>query len=193
MIFSHFENFKETDCISTYFSFNPHAIRPNESEKWEKNEPSKPIRFFLSNKKSHSFNQSWSVISVFKILVGISSVHTFEPIPFIIKILSTEIVCKSVVDHIMDKYNSCHCSDIINVSRFVTSTFWVKLLWISVSDYFLSCSVVLSFSTTISIRYCSCMMSCFIMITLNTEEKMSWNVLDSMILISKFASMFNFA
>ena len=125
------------------------------------------------------------------ILVNISSMSILKTRPSIFKSSSTTFIPKSIINFIMHKNNLCSCLNLTNITTFVNTLSWIKLLSSPMGNNFLLCSIMLSSFITIWISYCTCMMTGFIMIALNIKSKMTIYTSCFIVRRLKISSMLN--
>jgi hypothetical protein len=123
--------------------------------------------------------------------MNISSMSILKTSPSILKNFSTSIISKPIINFIMHKNNLCSCKNLTNITTFVNTLFWIKLLSSPMGNNFLLCSIMLCMFITIWIGYCSCMITSFIMIALNIKSKMTIYISCFIIRRLKVSSMLN--
>lgn len=123
--------------------------------------------------------------------MDISSMSILETHPCIFECFSTMLISKSIINFIMNKDNLCCSLNLTYISTLINTSFRIKLLSCSMSDYFLLSCISLCTSVTIRVGDCTSMESSLIVIAYNMETKMSTNISCMIIRRLKIHSMLN--
>lgn len=191
-IVTHGKDFEELDFVSADLCLHPHTEGPDEPNQWPEHQKSQPVGFLVPDVESHPLDQSRHFVPVPEVLIRIKGVVSSESPPRWVKVLSAYVVNEPVINQVVNENHQSHGPDVIGIPTVVSGGNRVNDLRSPVGDDFLLSRVVLGLGPAFAVWNGSCVMSGFVMVTLDWKCEMTVQALDSLVLLSESVSMFDF-